>query len=108
MAFQWQCLMFEHKAKFPEKMILELSTYVSQSSMPVLISFLLLLSSIEVDMQALPVLQGWDVAGKLQGALPLLSEGELLACYAGLRVVGGGVEGGVRDILYRKYGYRLQ
>jgi len=108
LAYQWQCLMFQHKAEFPEKMITELSSYVTQSSMPVLISFLLLLSTTRVDMQALPALQDRDVAGKLQGALPLLSEGELLACYAGLRVVGGGVEGGVRDILHKKYGYRLQ
>jgi len=108
LAFQWQCLMFKHKAEFPEKMILELSSYVTQSSMPVLISFLLLLSSTELDSKTLPALHGQDAASKLQGALPLLSEGELLACYAGLRVLGGGLEGGVRETLHRKYGYRLQ
>merc|ERR1719153_104614 len=62
--------MFQHKAEFPEKMITELSSYVTQSSMPVLISFLLLLSTTRVDMEALPALQDWDVAGKLHGSPP--------------------------------------
>ena len=85
-----------------------MSVSVLQSSLPVLVSFLLILSSVELEEKDLVQLSGKEVADKLESGLPFLTEAELAACYAGLRRMGGGVEEGVRVCLHRKFGYRLE
>ena len=89
-------------------MLQSLSVSLVQSSLPVLVSFLLILSSVDQESEALTKVSGQDIAGKLDSALPFLSEAELIATYAGLRRLGGGGEDGVRAVLERKFGYRLE
>ena len=79
-----------------------------KSSLPVIISYLLILSAVEQESKVLTQVAGQEVADKLDPALPFLSEAELIASYAGLRRLGGGVEQGVRAKLERNFGYRLQ
>ena len=85
-----------------------MSDSVVHTSLPVLVSFLLILSSLEPESAELVHLSGQMVADKLEAALPFLTESELVASYAGLRRLGGGGEEGVRRFLERKFGYRLE
>jgi len=107
LGYQWQCLMFTHKAQFPIEMLHSMCPSVSQSSLPVLVSFLLILSSVDLGDKEFTVI-GQEMVEKLEPALPFLSESELVAIYAGLRRLGAGQEELVRRVLQTKYGYRLQ
>jgi len=107
LAYQWQSLLFQHKAQFPKELLQTMSVSVLQSSLPVLVSFLLILSSVELKEKNLVRVSGKEVSDKLESALPFLTEAELTACYSGLRRMGEGEEG-VRVWLHSKFGYRLE
>eukprot|EP00090_Calanus_glacialis_P016719 TRINITY_DN26162_c0_g1_i1.p1 TRINITY_DN26162_c0_g1~~TRINITY_DN26162_c0_g1_i1.p1 ORF type:complete len:150 (+),score=62.50 TRINITY_DN26162_c0_g1_i1:446-895(+) len=108
LGYQWQCLVFNHKSEFPQQLLQALASSLVKSSLPVIISYLLILSAVEQESKVLTQVAGQEVADKLEPALPFLSEAELIASYAGLRRLGGGVEQGVRAKLERNFGYRLQ
>lgn len=112
LAYKWRCLLFAPPAKFPLEMLSAMSPFVLQSSLPVLVSFLLLLSTepLEEDKTDLMKnLTGTEVAHKLTPAISLLAEAELLACFLGIRRLGG--EGEEIEVIGKylesKFGYRL-
>ena len=101
-------MLFLHRARYPERLLQTMSVSILQSTLPVLVSFLLILSSVELKEKDLIEVSGKEVSDKMDSSLLFLTEAELLAGYAGLRRLGGGGEESVRNWLHRKFGYRLE
>ena len=83
-----------------------------QSSLPLLVSWLLLLSSTDLvpgdknHDQALAE----EISATLSSGEPglrLLAEAELVACYMGLRALSPGSEEGIASFLKTQFGYRM-
>lgn len=117
LAFQWRSLLFQPQVEFPTKMLHSASPFVLQSSLPVLISFLLLLSAEPSTFFSpsspstfpLPLVSGKEVSTKLIPAVDFLGESEVAAACLGLRRLQGGEEGAavLASILAHKWGYNM-
>jgi len=114
-AYQWQSLIFSPKVqpKYPQSMIESFPTdTILQSSLPLLVSWLLLVSSMKP--QNLKLIQGetglaMDIANSFEssGTMRMMSEAELVACYQGLQTLCPESSIGVSRFLTQKFGYRL-
>jgi len=108
MSFQWQSLMFSHSSKFTVEFIKSSSSFIPQSSLPVIVSYLFILSLVEEErLVNVDLGGGREIANKIVSVLPLLTEPELIASYSGLKALGDQMEDGVKDFLISKYGYKL-
>jgi len=109
LAFQWRSLEFRPEAplQFPAKVVEAASPFALQSSLPVLLSCLLLLST--DTRTSLSLLPGEKVTEKLTPILEYLAESEVAAGCQGLRSLEGGEEGAalLSSVLAQKWGYRM-
>jgi len=109
LAFQWRSLEFrpEIPLQFPARVVEAASPFALQSSLPVLLSCLLLLST--DTRTSLSLLPGQKVTEKLTPILDYLAESEVAAGCQGLRSLEGGEEGAARlsSLLAHKWGYRI-
>ena len=84
-----------------------------QSSLPLLVSWLLLLSSTDLvpgdknHDQALAEEISATLSSGGEPGLRLLAESELVACYMGLRALSPGSEEGIASFLKTQFGYRM-
>jgi len=102
LAFLWRSLQFQYDENFTRQLVTSQAAAMPQSPLPVLVSCLLLLSSLPAPAPALP---GPALAARLQPGLSLLTQPELVACYAGLKELGVGA--GLAAHLLSKHGYRI-
>ena len=115
---QWQSLLFldNYSALFPTKMLTSVpASSLRQASLPLIISWLLLLSSTDPvpgdqadnDKLAEDINNILRSGGEL--GLRLLSQSEVVACYLGLRALAPGSESEKRiaSFLKSQYGYRV-
>ena len=116
LVYQWHSLLFldHYPASFPGKMLSSVpASSLRQSSLPLIISWLLLLSSTDPvpgDMRDNKLLAE-DINNILRSGgelgLRLLSEGEVMACYLGLRALAPGSEQRIASFLKSQFGYRV-
>ena len=113
---QWQSLLFldNYSASFPTKMLTSVpASSLRQASLPLIISWLLLLSSTDPvpGDQADNEMLSEDINNILRSGgelgLRLLSESEVVACYLGLRALAPGSEKRIASFLKSQYGYRV-
>lgn len=106
MGFQWETLWFQSNCQFPHAVLCSMSPFVAKSSLPVLISFLLLsafvkpTSPLDIDMR--------DVEQKLVSSGAFLGQSELLAAYMGAKHLNQGQEPTTLKLyLEQHFGLRL-
>jgi len=115
LAYQWQSVMFSpsYKSRFTSNMLKTFPTStILQSSLPLLVSWLLLLSSTE---RFSTIGNSSDLARQISNSLnsgitlKMLSEPELVSCYLGLRSLTSDTEvcNSVVSVLQSQYGYRI-
>merc|ERR1719400_2362977 len=86
LAFQLRSLAMEDiPLQFPSKMLHSASPYIMQSSFPVIISFLLLLSVEPHSSSRVPKVSGSKVAKRVTPILDMMGESEVAAACRGLR-----------------------
>lgn len=109
LAFQWRSLPFQPVTQFPTKVLDVASPFVLQSSIPVLISFLWLLSTESKPCTEYQYVTGEEVTEILGHTRHLLGETEVIAACLGLRRLHGGEEGAaiLASFLQEKFGYRI-
>ena len=102
--------MFDYNSQFPSEMLQSVDTSsLVQSSLPVIVSWLLLLSSLPSGAMEDKAEAGLRISRQLEvsGCLSFMSEAELVSCYMGLRSLAPGAEKIFADTLQNNYGYRL-
>jgi len=115
LAYQWQSVMFSpsYKSRFTSIMLKSFPTStILQSSLPLLVSWLLLLSSTE---RFSTIGNSSDLARQISNilnsgiTLKMLSEPELVSCYLGLRSLTSDPEvcNSVVSVLQSQFGYRI-
>jgi len=109
LAFQLRSLAIDLPLQFPTKMLHSASPYIMQSSFPLIISFLLLLSAEPHSSPLGATVSGSKVAQRVTPILDLMGESEVAAACRGLRRLEGGKEGAeiLSAWLTHKWGYRL-
>jgi len=109
LAFQMRCLVIDLPLQFPTKMLHSASPYIMQSSFPLIISFLLLLSAEPHSSPLGATVSGSKVAQRVTPILDLMGESEVAAACRGLQRLEGGKEGAeiLSAWLTHKWGYRL-
>jgi len=110
LAFQLRSLAMEDiPLQFPSKMLHSASPYIMQSSFPVIISFLLLLSVEPHSSSLVPKVSGSKVAKRVTPILDMMGESEVAAACRGLRRLEGGREGAeiLAAWLTHRWGYRI-
>jgi len=117
LAYQWQSLIFTPKAepKFPKSMIESFPTdTILQCSLPLLVSWLLLVSSTKPNNLKLKESSSMsqlasDIDQHIESGctMMMISETELVACYQGLQILSPESAVGVSRILTNKFGYRF-
>jgi len=109
----WQSLIFQPRVEYPARVLQTVSEYVMQSNIPVMVSYLFLLSTLENN-------QIEDILGKspdnfsskigevILPSIPFLTESELVAAYMGLSRMGESAERAeLKGYLEAKFGLRL-
>merc|ERR1719323_24716 len=107
MAYQWQSLMFQHNPRFTSEMLGSVtSSSLLQSSLPVLVSWLLLVSSLNTPLEQDRSSLAESVSEQLRmtGSLSLMSESEIVSCYRGLKALKPGVEVKLGEVLQNNFG----
>jgi len=109
LAFQLRSLAIDLPLQFPTKMLHSASPYIMQSSFPLIISFLLLLSAEPHSSPLGATVSGSKVAQRVTPILDLMGESEVAAACRGLQRLEGGKEGAeiLSAWLTHKWGYRL-
>jgi len=109
LAFQLRSLAIDLPLQFPTKMLHSASPYIMQSSFPLIISFLLLLSAEPHSSPLGATVSGSKVAQRVTPILDLMGESEVAAACRGLQRLEGGKEGAeiLSAWLTHKWGYRI-
>jgi len=109
LAFQLRSLAIDLPLQFPTKMLHSASPYIMQSSFPLIISFLLLLSAEPHSSPLGATVSGSKVAQRVTPILDLMGESEVAAACRGLQRLDGGKEGAeiLSAWLTHQWGYRL-
>lgn len=104
--YLWQSLLCQPPVRFPGAALADIYAYILHRSVPSVVSYLLLLSSLsEVDQMAGT---GAELASKIIPHLKELGETELMAAYMGLaRLEMNSGREVIRTLLEQRYGYRL-
>ena len=116
LVYQWQSLLFldNYPASFPAQMLSSLpGPALLQSSLPLLVSWLLLFSSTDPvpgdrnDNEVLADKINTTLKSGGELGLRLLAECELVSCYLGLRTLAPGSEERIACFLKSQFGYRI-
>ena len=106
--------MFQHNPRFTSEMLGSVtSSSLLQSSLPVLVSWLLLVSSLNTPLEQdrsqdrASLAESVSEQLRMTGSLSLMSESEIVSCYRGLKTLKPGVEVKLGEVLQNNFGYRL-
>ncbi|XP_023346380.1 uncharacterized protein LOC111715304 [Eurytemora carolleeae] len=110
----WISLIFQPKIDFPDKCLLQVASYIGKSSTPVVVSFLLLLSSFKNEQvsEVLKENSADTIRSRIRESIfpgiHFFSKPELLAAYTGMVRLGESDElAELRHFLENKFGFRL-